>query len=199
MAGAWLPAIKRLSLLVYASKMATTAAYSFVALNDESASVDASFDFTPVWNSMPAGGQLLCGGAVFTRYCRRDAFAHQPEKRQAERALDGAAGLCWYEDSKLQTPGYLSVNLMAPAEQAQLPSKLFTQNIGAHESKAPEGVLPVSQTQQGEAQIWRREVSSRYGQYPKAQAAQPDQLMSDYFSVCRWRCKNKNAAFSLPR
>ncbi len=28
--------------------------------------------------------------------------------------------------------------------------------------------MPVSQTQQGEAQIWRREVSSRYGQYPKA-------------------------------
>lgn len=32
--------------------------HSFVALNDESASVDASFDFTPVWNSMPAGASF---------------------------------------------------------------------------------------------------------------------------------------------
>ncbi len=90
----------------------------------------------------------------------------------------------------MQTPLFVG-QFDGTAEQAQLPGKLFTQNIGAHESKAPEGVLPVSQTQQGEGQIWRREVSSRYGQYPKAQAAQPDQLMSDYFSACRWRCKTK--------
>ena len=79
-----------------------------------------------------------------------------------------------------------------------MPGKLFTQNIGAHESKAPEGVLPISQTQQGEAQIWRREVSSRYGQYPKAQAAQPDQLMSDYFFPRVAGDAKQNAAF-LPR
>ncbi|MGM3214118.1 DUF2138 family protein, partial [Klebsiella pneumoniae] len=79
-----------------------------------------------------------------------------------------------------QTPLFVG-QFDGTAEQAQLPGKLFTHNIGAHESKAPEGVLPVNQTQQGEAQIWRREVSSRYGQYPKTQAAQPDQLMSDYF------------------
>ena len=102
------------------------------------------------------------------------------ENDKLNGALDGAAGLCWYEDSKLQTPLFVG-QFDGTAEQAQLPGKLFTQNIGAHESKAPEGVLPISQTQQGEAQIWRREVSSRYGQYPKAQAAQPDQLMSDYF------------------
>lgn len=134
--------------------------------------------------------QLLCGGAVFTRYCRRDAFAHQPENDKLNGALDGGAGLCWYEDSKLQTPLFVG-QFDGTAEQAQLPWKLFTQNIGAHESKAPEGVLPVSQTQQGEAQIWRREVSSRYGQYPKAQAAQPDQLMSDYFFRVSLAMQNK--------
>ncbi|KFV20707.1 hypothetical protein GS40_24690, partial [Escherichia coli] len=64
-------------------------------------------------------------------------------------------------------------------------------------SKAPEGVLPISQTQQGEAQIWRREVSSRYGQYPKAQAAQPDQLMSDYFFRVSLAMQNKTLLFSL--
>ncbi len=101
-----------------------------------------------------------------------------------------AAGLCWYADSKLQTPLFVG-QFDGTAEQAQLPGKLFTQNIGAHESKAPEGVLPVSQTQQGEGQIWRREVSSRYGQYPKAQAAQPDQLMSDYFFRVSLAMQNK--------
>lgn len=57
--------------------------------------------------------------------------------------------------------------------------------------------MPVSQTQQGEAQIWRREVSSRYGQYPKAQAAQPDQLMSDYFFRVSLAMQNKTLLFSL--
>lgn len=54
---------------------------SFLALNDESASVDASFDFTPVWRSMPAGASFC----VAPRYCRRDALAYQPGKRQIER------------------------------------------------------------------------------------------------------------------
>lgn len=57
--------------------------------------------------------------------------------------------------------------------------------------------MPISQTQQGEAQIWRREVSSRYGQYPKAQAAQPDQLMSDYFFRVSLAMQNKTLLFSL--
>lgn len=118
------------------------------------------------------------------------------ENDKLNGALDGAAGLCWYEDSKLQTPLFVG-QFDGTAEQAQLPGKLFTQNIGAHESKAPEGVLPVSQTQQGEAQIWRREVSFRYGQYPKAQAAQPDQLMSDYFFRVSLAMQNKTLLFSL--
>lgn len=164
--------------------------HSFLALNDESASVDASFDFTPVWNSMPAGASF-CVAVPYSHGIAEEMLSHiSQENDKLNGALDGGAGLCWYEDSKLQTPLFVG-QFDGTAEQAQLPGKLFTQNIGAHESKAPEGVLPVSQTQQGEAQIWRREVSSRYGQYPKAQAAQPDQLMSDYFSACRWRCKTK--------
>lgn len=141
--------------------------HSFVALNDESASVDASFDFTPVWNSMPAGASF-CVAVPYSHGIAEEMLSHiSQENDKLNGALDGAAGLCWYEDSKLQTPLFVG-QFDGTAEQAQLPGKLFTQNIGAHESKAPEGVLPVSQTQQGEAQIWRREVSSRYGQYPKA-------------------------------
>lgn len=170
--------------------------HSFVALNDESASVDASFDFTPVWNSMPAGASF-CVAVPYSHGIAEEMLSHiSQENDKLNGALDGAAGLCWYEDSKLQTPLFVG-QFDGTAEQAQLPGKLFTQNIGAHESKAPEGVLPVSQTQQGEAQIWRREVSSRYGQYPKAQAAQPDQLMSDYFFRVSLAMQNKTLLFSL--
>ena len=138
--------------------------HSFLALNDESASVDASFDFTPVWNSMPAGASF-CVAVPYSHGIAEEMLSHiSQENDKLNGALDGAAGLCWYEDSKLQTP-------------------LF--------------VLPVSQTQQGEAQIWRREVSSRYGQYPKAQAVQPDQLMSDYFFRVSLAMQNKTLLFSL--
>lgn len=171
--------------------------HSFLALNDESASVDASFDFTPVWNSMPAGASF-CVAVPYSHGIAEEMLSHiSQENDKLNGALDGGAGLCWYGDSKLQTPLFVG-QFDGTAEQAQLPGKLFTQNIGAHESKAPEGVLPVSQTQQGEAQIWRREVSSRYGQYPKAQAAQPDQLMSDYFFRVSLAMQNKTTAF-LPR
>ncbi|HDD9966282.1 TPA: DUF2138 domain-containing protein [Escherichia coli] len=170
--------------------------HSFVALNDESASVDTSFDFTPVWNSMPAGASF-CVVVPYSHGIAEEMLSHiSQENDKLNGALDGAAGLCWYADSKLQTPLFVG-QFDGTAEQAQLPGKLFTQNIGAHESKAPEGVLPISQTQQGEAQIWRREVSSRYGQYPKAQAAQPDQLMSDYFFRVSLAMQNKTLLFSL--
>ncbi len=85
---------------------------------------------------------------------------------------------------------------MAQPNRRNYQGKLFSQNIGAHESKAPEGVLPVTETQQGEARIWRREVSSRYGQYPAAQAAQPEQLMSASFFRVSLAMQNKTLLFS---
>ncbi len=112
-------------------------------------------------------------------------------------ALDGAAGLCWYADSKLQTPLFVG-QFDGTAEQAQLPGNCLRKILVRTKAKRQKVFLPVSQTQQGEGQIWRREVSSRYGQYPKAQAAQPDQLMSDYFFRVSLAMQNKNAAF-LPR
>ncbi len=194
-AGVWLPAINAFFAGVR-FEMGNDGWHSFLALNDESASVDASFDFTPVWNSMPAGASF-CVAVPYSHGIAEEMLSHiSQENDKLNGALDGGAGLCWYEDSKLQTPLFVG-QFDGTAEQAQLPGKLFTQNIGAHESKAPEGVLPVSQTQQGEAQIWRREVSSRYGQYPKAQAAQPDQLMSDYFFRVSLAMQNKTLLFSL--
>ena len=57
------------------------------------------------------------------------------ENDKLNGALDGGAGLCWYEDSKLQTHCLL-VSLMALPNRRNCQGKLFTQNIGAHKQSA---------------------------------------------------------------
>ncbi len=167
--------------------------HSFVALNDESASVDASFDFTPVWNSMPAGASF-CVAVPYSHGIAEEMLSHiSQENDKLNGALDGAAGLCWYEDSKLQTPLFVG-QFDGTAEQAQLPGKLFTQNIGAHESKAPEGVLPVAQTSRASAKCASR-VSSRYASIRKRRWRNPFNYVVLFFPCVAGDAK-QNAAFS---
>ncbi|XNM60436.1 DUF2138 family protein [Escherichia coli] len=64
-------------------------------------------------------------------------------------------GRARYEDSKIATP-LLARSVDGTAEQAQLPGNLLRKNIGAHESKAPEGVLPVSQTSRAKRKLASR-------------------------------------------
>lgn len=93
--------------------------HSFVALNDESASVDTSFDFTPVWNSMPAGASF-CVVVPYSHGIAEEMLSYiSQENDKLNGALDGAAGLCWYADSKLQTPLFVG-QFDGTAEQAQL-------------------------------------------------------------------------------
>ncbi len=94
-------------------------------------------------------------------------------------------------------PRYLLVNLMAQPNRHNCPGNCLRKILVRTKAKRQKVFLPVNQTQQGEAQIWRREVSSRYGQYPKTQAAQPDQLMSDYFFRVSLAMQNKTLLFSL--
>ncbi len=92
--------------------------HSFVALNDESASVDASFDFTPVWNSMPAGASF-CVAVPYSHGIAEEMLSHiSQENDKLNGALDGAAGLCWYKSQNCK-PRCLSVSLMA-LQRAQL-------------------------------------------------------------------------------
>lgn len=91
--------------------------HSFLALNDESASVDASFDFMPVWSSMPAGASF-CVAVPYSHGIAEEMLSHiGQENDKLNGALDGAAGLCWYEDSKLQTPLFVG-QFDGTAEQA---------------------------------------------------------------------------------
>lgn len=118
-AGFWLPAVNAFFAGVR-FEMGNDGWHSFVALNDESASVDTSFDFTPVWNSMPAGASF-CVVVPYSHGIAEEMLSHiSQENDKLNGALDGAAGLCWYADSKLQTPLFVG-QFDGTAEQAQLP------------------------------------------------------------------------------
>ncbi len=132
---------------------------------------------------------------VFTRYCRRDAFAHQPGKRQANGALDGGAGLCWYEDSKLQTR-YLLVNLMAQPNRHNCQGNVYAKYWCARKQSARR-CFAGNQTQQGEAQIWRREVSSRYGPVSESAGGATRSINVGLFFPVSLAMQNKTMLFSL--
>ncbi len=167
--GVWLPAINAF-FCWRTLRNENDGWHSFVALNDESASVDAS-SILRRYGTVCLPGPASVWRSVFAWYCRRDAFAHQPGKRQLNGALDGAAGLCWYEDSKLQ-PRYLLVNLMAQPNRHNCLGTVYAKYWCARKQSARR-CFAGSQTQQGEAKIWRREVSSRYGSIRKRRRRNP--------------------------
>lgn len=170
--------------------------HSWLALNDKSASTDTSFDFAPLWSAMPSGASF-CVAVPYSHGIAEQMLAQlSPNPQELNGLLDGAGGLCWYENSRLLSPLFIG-SINASAEQAQLPAVLFENAIGARESNAPQGRMPVKKTQSGSATIWQREVSSRYGQYPAAKSASPEQLMSPAFFRVSLAVQDKTVAFSL--
>lgn len=86
--------------------------HSFLALNDESASVDASFDFTPVWNSMPAGASF-CVAVPYSHGIAEEMLSHiSQENDKLNGALDGGAGCAGMKTQNCK-PHCLLVSLMA--------------------------------------------------------------------------------------
>ncbi len=130
----WLPAISAF-FAGMRFEMGNDGWHSFLALNDESASVDASFDFTPVWNSMPAGASF-CVAVPYSHGIAEEMLSHiSRENDKLNGALDGGAGLCWYEDSKLQTPLFVG-QFDGTAEQAQLPETVYAKYWCARKQSA---------------------------------------------------------------
>lgn len=75
--------------------------YSFVVLNDEFVSVDVSFDFMLVWNSMFVGVSF-CVAVPYSYGIAEEMFLYiSQENDKLNGVLDGVVGLCWYEDLKL--------------------------------------------------------------------------------------------------
>lgn len=171
---------------------------SYLALNDPSTAGNATFDFSPIWKTMPMGASFCLALPVaqsVPEYLlqRVDAISDNATDA-APLAMSGSSGLCWYPDSHLYTP--LFVGRLESAADAQIDSRLatlFDTVIGARE-KQP---VPVVANIKNQAHVWQRDVSSRYGQYPLSEStAQQSLAGSQFFRVSLAR-HNQTLLFSL--
>ncbi|MBW7984894.1 DUF2138 domain-containing protein [Enterobacillus tribolii] len=174
---------------------------SFLALNDRDAAADTSFNFTPVWQAMPMGASF-CVALPVARGVAEEMLGRVGgnEERAGVLAqhLTGAAGMCWYADSRLYTP--LLVTRLDDAAGSQADDglgALFDRTIGAPEKKAPQGVLPMRETQTEQAHSWRREVSSSYGQYNAGESEAGESMTARKFFRVTLAREGQTLLFSL--
>lgn len=176
---------------------------SYLALNEQSAAGNATFDFSPVWKTMPMGASFCVALPVsqsVPEYLLQRVDAISDNANSAEQAdasslaMSGISGLCWYPDSHLYTP--LFVSRLESAADAQLDKKLaalFETVIGARE-KQP---VPVVASTRNQAPLWQREVSSRYGQYPSSESAVQQSLAGNRFFRVSLARHEQTLLFSL--
>ncbi|AOR65405.1 DUF2138 domain-containing protein [Pectobacterium wasabiae] len=158
---------------------------SYLALNDQQQGENARFDLNPVWKSMPIGASFCVALPVSQSvpeylFQRIDAIDAIDGNKAAAfpLALNGVSGLCWYPDSHLYSPLFVSqLAQTADAQTDETLTGMFTKVIGARE-KQP---IPVESTSKGQGHLWQREASSRYGQYPQSEAKDPESLLGNQF------------------
>ncbi|MES2820701.1 MAG: DUF2138 domain-containing protein [Pseudomonadota bacterium] len=140
--------------------------HSFLALNDSEDRT--SLDFAPVWRAMPMGASACVALPVATGVHEKMLAKLGTDEQVAKGLaghLTGAAGLCWYPDSRLHSP--LLVGLLDDSAGASLDGdlgKLFDSLIGAGKPRAEPGEDPseaAGSESQGDSRIWQREVSSK--------------------------------------
>lgn len=173
--------------------------HSYLALNE----VDdqPALDFTPVWQAMPMGASacvaLPTAPDMAQRMMEKVGAGAEVAKALSQR-LSGAAGLCWYAESRLHTP-LLVGQLKAPADEAmdEVIGELFGSVIGAWEPYAESGKFPIESTTKGELRKWQRISSSNFGQYPASQAKEPDALAARGFFRTSLARQGTTVLFSL--
>ncbi len=137
---------------------------------------------------MPAGASFCVWCRIHTVLPKR-CFRTSVRKRQVEWGVRRCRGAVLVCRLKLQTPLFVG-QFDGTAEQAQLPGNCLRKILVRTKAKRQK-VFSDKPDSAGRSANLASRSEFPYGQYPKAQAAQPDQLMSDYFSACRWRCKTK--------
>lgn len=173
--------------------------HSYLALDE--VDEQPALDFAPVWRAMPMGASacvaLPVAPEVAGKLLAKVGAAGQPVDGLAKQ-LGGAAGLCWYADSRLHSPLLVAQLRGAPsaAGDEEL-GRLFGALIGAWEPLAAEGTFPVQHEAQGEVRRWQREVGSNFGQYPADQAAQPEALAASGFFRVSLARQGSTLLFSL--
>ncbi len=173
--------------------------HSFLAMDELDNQPD--FDFKPIWQAMPMGASACVAlplaaeqqKPLLVKLGADDAVAQSLTEHMA-----GAAGLCWYADSRLYTP--LLVASLNDDDSAKLDGdlgNLFGSMVGAYEGNVADHAFPVVEKQQGQTHQWQRQVSSNFGPYKAKDAEQPDAITGKAFMRVSLARHGSTLLFSL--
>ncbi|WP_350599342.1 DUF2138 domain-containing protein [Pseudomonas sp. 65/3-MNA-CIBAN-0223] len=173
--------------------------HSFLAMDELDNQPD--FDFKPIWQAMPMGASA-CVALPLAAEQQQPLLVKLGADDKVAQALTehmaGAAGLCWYADSRLYTP--LLVASLDDDDSARLDGDLgtlFGSMVGAYEGKVDEHAFPVVEKLQGETRQWQRQVSSNFGPYAASEAEQPAAITGKAFMRVSLARHGSTLLFSL--
>ena len=173
--------------------------HSFLAMDELDKQPD--FDFKPIWKAMPMGASA-CVALPLAAEQQKPLLVKLGADETVAQALTehmaGAAGLCWYADSRLYTP--LLVASLNDDDSAKLDGdlgKLFSSMVGAYEGNVQDHAFPVVEKQEGTTHQWQRQVSSNFGPYAAKDAEQPDAITGKAFMRVSLARHGSTLLFSL--
>ncbi|APV40543.1 DUF2138 domain-containing protein [Pseudomonas frederiksbergensis] len=173
--------------------------HSFLAMDELDDQPD--FDFKPIWQAMPMGASA-CVALPLAAEQQKPLLVKLGAEEKVAQALTehmaGAAGLCWYADSRLYTP--LLVASLNDDDSAKLDGdlgNLFGSMVGAYEGNVEEHAFPVIEKQQGPTHQWQRQVSSNFGPYKAKDAENPDAITGKAFMKVSLARHGSTLLFSL--
>ncbi len=173
--------------------------HSFLAMDELDNQPD--FDFKPIWQAMPMGASA-CVALPLAAEQQKPLLVKLGAEESVAQALTehmaGAAGLCWYADSRLYTP--LLVASLNDDDSAKLDGdlgNLFGSMVGAYEGNVEEHAFPVVEKQEGQSHQWQRQVSSNFGPYKAKDAENPEAITGKAFMKVSLARHGSTLLFSL--
>jgi uncharacterized protein YfaA (DUF2138 family) len=173
--------------------------HSFLAMDELENQPD--FDFKPIWQAMPMGASA-CVALPLAAEQQKPLLVKLGAEEKVAQALTehmaGAAGLCWYADSRLYTP--LLVASLNDKDSAKLDGdlgNLFGSMVGAFEANVEEHAFAVVEKQEGETHQWQRQVSTSFGPYKAQDAENPDAITGKAFMKVSLARHGSTLLFSL--
>ncbi|WP_223460834.1 MULTISPECIES: DUF2138 domain-containing protein [unclassified Pseudomonas] len=173
--------------------------HSFLAMDELENQPD--FDFKPIWQAMPMGASA-CVALPLAAEQQKPLLVKLGAQDTVAQALTkhmtGAAGLCWYADSRLYTP--LLVASLIDDDSGKLDGdlgSLFGSMVGAFEPNVEAGAFPVVEKQEGQSHQWQRQVSSSFGPYAAKDAEDPDAITGKAFMKVSLARHGSTLLFSL--
>ncbi|MBA1378799.1 DUF2138 domain-containing protein [Pseudomonas brassicacearum] len=172
--------------------------HSFLAMDELENQPD--FDFKPIWQAMPMGASACVALPLAAEQQKPLLVKLGAEEKAAQAMVDhvaGAAGLCWYADSRLYTPLLVaSLNEDDGKLDADL-GNLFGSMVGAYENNVAEHAFPVVEKQEDSTHQWQRQVSSNFGPYSAKDAQQPEAITGKAFMRVSLARHGSTLLFSL--